>query len=506
MTIHATTTLIPAEILDFGIAKMIEEGTGATGTGQILGTPKYMAPEQATAQVPVTPATDRCALGLVAYRLLMGDSYYQGGAIAILAQLLHGDLQAPSERGSRLGPAFDAWFSKACHRDPSRRFASAREQIEALADALAVPGEVGDQDRLMAAPPPRVETENEAERPRAPATAAGRSPILIASLFAGGLTAVLMVGVFVARRIAAPSSQRPPAEASRPSVADSDPNPWASWRRNTALWGSGSEDVWVGGNSAASRTGTLSHWDGKTWTGAAGGPFPAIWNLWGAGPGDLWAVADGGSVLHHTSAGWTMHRAPADFRAALVGIWGSGGRDIWVVGASGAVLHWNGTAWSDVDAGFESHTLFGVWGSGPHDVWVVGDKGAIRHWDGNTWSTFPSGVAADLIDIWGDGPSNVWVVGFAGTILHWNGTNWACSEKTDRNVMSVWGSGPNDVWAGGDGGALLHWDGVSWTPVPSGTTQTLNEIWGTGRDDVWAVGENGTVLRWDGRRWSVGPR
>src|SRR4051812_367331 len=56
------------KILDFGIAKMVEEGTGATGTGQILGTPKYMAPEQATAEVPVTPATDRCALGLVAYR------------------------------------------------------------------------------------------------------------------------------------------------------------------------------------------------------------------------------------------------------------------------------------------------------------------------------------------------------------------------------------------------------------------------------------------------------
>ena len=69
-----------------------------------------------------------------------------------------------------------------------------------------------------------------------------------------------------------------------------------------------------------------------------------------------------------------MHRAPADFRGALVGIWGSGGRDIWVVGASGTVLHWNGTAWSDVDAGVESHTLVGVWGSGPHDVWLVGGQ------------------------------------------------------------------------------------------------------------------------------------
>lgn len=126
------------KILDFGIVKMVEEATAATSTGQILGTPKYMAPEQATANASVTPATDRCALGLIAYRLLVGESYYQGGVMAILGQLLHAELQAPSERGSRLGAAFDAWFLKACHRDPGKRFASAAEQIEALAVSLGI--------------------------------------------------------------------------------------------------------------------------------------------------------------------------------------------------------------------------------------------------------------------------------------------------------------------------------------------------------------------------------
>jgi Protein kinase domain len=126
------------KILDFGIVKMVEEATAATSTGQILGTPKYMAPEQATANASVTPATDRCALGLIAYRLLTGESYYQGGVMVILGQLLHGELQPPSERGSRLGAAFDAWFLKACHHDPGKRFASAAEQIEALAESLGI--------------------------------------------------------------------------------------------------------------------------------------------------------------------------------------------------------------------------------------------------------------------------------------------------------------------------------------------------------------------------------
>jgi serine/threonine-protein kinase len=45
----------------------------------------------------------------------------------------------PSERGSTLGPAFDAWFRRACDREASKRFASADEQVEALAVALGLP-------------------------------------------------------------------------------------------------------------------------------------------------------------------------------------------------------------------------------------------------------------------------------------------------------------------------------------------------------------------------------
>ncbi len=126
------------KVLDFGIVKLLEEGTGATVSGQILGTPKYMAPEQASTTARVTTATDRYALGLIAYRLLTGQSYHQGSVMSVLGQLLHGQLEAPSKRGSRFGGAFDSWFLRACHRNPTQRFASASEQIEALAEALGL--------------------------------------------------------------------------------------------------------------------------------------------------------------------------------------------------------------------------------------------------------------------------------------------------------------------------------------------------------------------------------
>jgi serine/threonine-protein kinase len=127
------------KILDFGIVKMLEDGAGSTGSGQILGTPNYMAPEQASTDKGVTAAVDRYALGMIAYRLVAGESYYRGDVLVILAQLLHDQLQLPSQRHPTLGGAFDAWFLKACHRDPHARFGSACEQIEALAAAFGLP-------------------------------------------------------------------------------------------------------------------------------------------------------------------------------------------------------------------------------------------------------------------------------------------------------------------------------------------------------------------------------
>ena len=129
------------KILDFGIAKMAAEATVLTQSDSFLGTPGYMAPEQTDSKgPPVTLRADLYALGLIAYRLLTGRSYWTGGSLAqLLAQILVDPMTAPSTRGSTLGPAFDAWFLRACARDATQRFASADEQVQALAVALGVP-------------------------------------------------------------------------------------------------------------------------------------------------------------------------------------------------------------------------------------------------------------------------------------------------------------------------------------------------------------------------------
>ncbi|MFL5304488.1 MAG: serine/threonine-protein kinase [Polyangia bacterium] len=182
------------KILDFGIVKMTEEGTAGTGSGEILGTPKYMSPEQASAKGRITSAADRFSLGLVAYRLLTGHSYYSGGVLNILAELLHTPIEPPSRRhpGRELGAAFDAWFLKACNRDPKARFASASEQIESLSAALGLPG--------VAMPPAPEPTPEEASRP-------GRRAIVTTILVTAGLAVLLLAAAMFTKRPGAVGSR-----------------------------------------------------------------------------------------------------------------------------------------------------------------------------------------------------------------------------------------------------------------------------------------------------------
>jgi serine/threonine-protein kinase len=129
------------KILDFGIAKMAAEASALTASDAFLGTPGYMAPEQTDSRGPaVTYRADLYTLGLIAFKLLTGRSYWRSGSLAqLLAQILAEPMPAASERGAPFGPEFDAWFRRACERDPEKRFGSAGEQIEALATVFGIP-------------------------------------------------------------------------------------------------------------------------------------------------------------------------------------------------------------------------------------------------------------------------------------------------------------------------------------------------------------------------------
>jgi tRNA A-37 threonylcarbamoyl transferase component Bud32 len=144
-----TDSAFVVKVLDFGIAKLISEGPTQT-TG--IGSPLCLAPEQA-GQGQVTPATDVWALGLLAYFLLTGASFWtsamapQTSIAEVMREVLVDPIPAASaramERGSALPPGFDAWFAWCLNRDPAGRFPNAHEAFARLAPLLPQGGALG---------------------------------------------------------------------------------------------------------------------------------------------------------------------------------------------------------------------------------------------------------------------------------------------------------------------------------------------------------------------------
>ncbi|MEJ7603991.1 MAG: serine/threonine-protein kinase, partial [Kofleriaceae bacterium] len=129
-------------VLDFGIAKLLSTGDapdpGAllTGQGAWIGTPGYMAPEQWSAD-GAGPASDRYALGVMAYELLSGKLPFQAPT---LPQMMEQHFRAPVPALSASGTlveltAFDPVVARAMAKDPDARFPTARELVAALQDA-----------------------------------------------------------------------------------------------------------------------------------------------------------------------------------------------------------------------------------------------------------------------------------------------------------------------------------------------------------------------------------
>jgi serine/threonine-protein kinase len=121
------------KILDFGVSKVLDSEGTLTGDG-IVGTPQYMAPEQASGG-QVTHLADVYALGAIVYRCLTGRSPFKGKDLAELVyQLVHVAPIRPSALG-RVSRSIEDVLAIAMAKDPRRRFASALSFAQALVAA-----------------------------------------------------------------------------------------------------------------------------------------------------------------------------------------------------------------------------------------------------------------------------------------------------------------------------------------------------------------------------------
>ncbi|MGO9212032.1 MAG: protein kinase domain-containing protein [Terriglobales bacterium] len=188
------------KVMDFGIAKA---GGTVTATGQVLGTPNYMSPEQVKGK-PIDGRSDLFSVGVLLYEMLTGEKPFDGQNVTtIIYKIVSENPIPPRELDVTIHPGLSAVVTKALAKAPDERYQTGAELVADLANYKSLGSEsgatqlisaAGDRTVVTPAPPPT--------RPPAPLAPAPPSPT-VQQASAPGMNMRVLVGVVVLLLIAA---------------------------------------------------------------------------------------------------------------------------------------------------------------------------------------------------------------------------------------------------------------------------------------------------------------
>ncbi|WP_437905855.1 serine/threonine-protein kinase [Sorangium sp. So ce327] len=130
------------KLLDFGIAKDVSAvlATDISATGEVMGSPNYMSPEQFYGERDVDARSDLWSLGVILFKMLTGQLPFPGDAIGrVVTKVILGTVPSARALAPDLPSGIDAFFERALARDRDKRFQNVRDMVNELARVAGAP-------------------------------------------------------------------------------------------------------------------------------------------------------------------------------------------------------------------------------------------------------------------------------------------------------------------------------------------------------------------------------
>ena len=218
------------KVADFGIARIIEEDDAVGAPGEIVGSARYMSPEQLRGE-DATPRSDVYSVGVLLYHCLTGKPPFSGDVKSLARQHIHKDPTPPRKLHRRISPEMEAVILKALQKDPRDRYFSASAMLDDI--------------EIEAAPrkAKTTETPNSARRKARGAGLVFATMLAVLLILGGGAAlASSLFGVPQGGEVAKTLSRMNPVET-KPPVPPQNANETAQDAPDDTSDGSGSQNV-----------------------------------------------------------------------------------------------------------------------------------------------------------------------------------------------------------------------------------------------------------------------
>jgi serine/threonine-protein kinase len=207
------------KLVDFGIAKMLDLAPGKGGLkgptqeGSVIGTPNFMSPEQLTVGGNPNALTDIWSIGACAFAAFTARIPFEGEVLGdIVLKVCVEPLPVPGKFTPGLPDGLDAWFLRACHREPAQRFQSVTELSEQLLKVCGLLGSVQvatmEEDRVQYALKPASQEELD-ELEDLPSGGMNARTALLAGIIVGVSLMVLLIGFLAWHQNQGPNGPAP---------------------------------------------------------------------------------------------------------------------------------------------------------------------------------------------------------------------------------------------------------------------------------------------------------